>query len=325
MTRGSFLNAIVALAAIGGSTNAVVHLLAIAGRLGIELSLDDFDRTGAGVPLLVDLQPAGRHLMEDFHRAGGLLAVLREVRDLLDPDALTVTGTAAGRLPGRRADLGRDGHPPRATTPLQTDAGIAVLRGNLAPGRRGHQAGRGVAGAAAAPRPGGRLRQHRGHARPHRRPRPRRRRRLGARAARLRPEGLPRHAGGGEHAAAGQAAGAGRARHGADLRRADERHRVRHGRPARGARGGGRRAAGAGRDRRPDHPRRRRPAPRRSTSRRRSWRRASRSAAMHGGLRRARAGAGSASTSTTCMQADPGADLDFLVGSSGHRVSRESH
>ena len=89
---GSFHNAIVALAAIGGSTNAVVHLLAIAGRLGIDLTLDDFDRIGAGVPLLVDLQPAGRFLMEDLHRAGGLLAVLREVRDLLDPTALTVTG-----------------------------------------------------------------------------------------------------------------------------------------------------------------------------------------------------------------------------------------
>ena len=74
VTRGSFLNAIVALAAIGGSTNAVVHLLALAGRLGVELTLDDFDRIGAGVPLLVDLQPAGRHLMEDLHRAGGLLA-----------------------------------------------------------------------------------------------------------------------------------------------------------------------------------------------------------------------------------------------------------
>ena len=90
--EASFLNAIVALAAIGGSTNAVVHLLAIAGRLGIELTLDDFDRIGSRVPLLVDLQPAGRFLMEDFHRAGGLLAVLREVRDLLDPAALTVTG-----------------------------------------------------------------------------------------------------------------------------------------------------------------------------------------------------------------------------------------
>src|SRR4051812_11197701 len=92
LTKGSFANAIVALAAIGGSTNAVVHLLAIAGRLGIDLTIDDFDRIGSRVPVLVDLQPAGRFLMEDFHRAGGLLAVLREVADLLDPAALTVTG-----------------------------------------------------------------------------------------------------------------------------------------------------------------------------------------------------------------------------------------
>ena len=74
LSRGSFLNAIVAVAAVGGSTNVVVHLLAIAGRLGIDLVQDDFDRTGADVPLLVDLQPAGRFLMEDFHRAGGLMA-----------------------------------------------------------------------------------------------------------------------------------------------------------------------------------------------------------------------------------------------------------
>src|SRR5450755_2056536 len=76
LSAASFRNAIVALAALGGSTNAVVHLLAIAGRLGIPLSLDDFDRIGADVPLLVNLQPAGQHLMEDFHRAGGLLAAL---------------------------------------------------------------------------------------------------------------------------------------------------------------------------------------------------------------------------------------------------------
>jgi dihydroxy-acid dehydratase len=132
LTRGSFLNAIVALAAVGGSTNAVVHLLAIAGRLGITLSLDDFDRTGAGVPLLVDLQPAGKHLMEDFHRAGGLLAVLREVQDLLDPDALTVTGKPLvdhlGDAQIWDADVIRS-----RTEPLQADAGIAVLYGNLAP------------------------------------------------------------------------------------------------------------------------------------------------------------------------------------------------
>lgn len=132
LTAGSFRNAIVALAAIGGSTNAVVHLLAIAGRLGVPLSLDDFDRIGAGVPLLVNLQPAGRFLMEDLHRAGGLLAVLREVRDLLDPNALTVTGRPL-------VDYLDDAHiwDPAVisgrSTPLQPDAGIAVLYGNLAP------------------------------------------------------------------------------------------------------------------------------------------------------------------------------------------------
>jgi dihydroxy-acid dehydratase len=131
-TRGSFLNAIVALAAIGGSTNAVVHLLAIAGRLGVELSLDDFDRVGAGVPLLVDLQPAGRHLMEDFHRAGGLLAVLREVQDLLDPDALAVTGRPLVEHLRQARIWDREVIRPRGQ-PLQAGAGIAVLRGNLAP------------------------------------------------------------------------------------------------------------------------------------------------------------------------------------------------
>jgi dihydroxy-acid dehydratase len=132
LSRQSFLNAIVTLAAIGGSTNAVVHLLAIAGRLGVDLSLDDFDRTGAGVPLLVDLQPAGRHLMDDFHRAGGLLAVLREIRDLLDPLALTVTGRPlVEHLEG--AQIWDTSVIRPRDEPLLPDAGIAVLRGNLAP------------------------------------------------------------------------------------------------------------------------------------------------------------------------------------------------
>jgi dihydroxy-acid dehydratase len=129
---GSFRNAIVALAAIGGSTNGVVHLLALAGRLGIDLTLDDFDRIGSGVPLLVDLQPAGRHLMDDFHRAGGLRAVLREVADLLDPEAGTVTGRplvehlADAELVDTEVIRPRD-------RPLQEAAGIVVLRGNLCP------------------------------------------------------------------------------------------------------------------------------------------------------------------------------------------------
>ena len=130
--RGSFLNAIVALAALGGSTNAVVHLLAIAGRLGVELTQDDFDRTGSGVPLLVDLQPAGRYLMEDLHRAGGLQAVLREVRDLLDPTAVTVTGRPLVDYLDDAQVYDREVIRPRAE-PLRPHAGIAVLYGNLAP------------------------------------------------------------------------------------------------------------------------------------------------------------------------------------------------
>jgi dihydroxy-acid dehydratase len=153
LTAGSFANAIVALAAVGGSTNAVVHLLAIAGRLGIPLTLDDFDRIGSGVPVLVDLLPAGRFLMEDLHRAGGLLAVLAQVRDLLDPTALTVTGRplvdALDDAPVWDPQVIR----PRGE-PLVEHGGIAVLRGNLAP------SGAVVKPAAASPH----LMRHRGRA-----------------------------------------------------------------------------------------------------------------------------------------------------------------
>ena len=132
LSRGSFRNAIVALAAVGGSTNAVVHLLAIAGRAGVDLSLDDFDAIGSGVPLLVDLAPAGRYLMDDLFRAGGLLAVLREVTDLLDPDAMTVTGRPLADHLGDARIWDETVIRPRSA-PLQADAGIAVLRGSLAP------------------------------------------------------------------------------------------------------------------------------------------------------------------------------------------------
>ncbi|MFJ8330025.1 IlvD/Edd family dehydratase [Streptomyces sp. NPDC094437] len=132
LTKGSFHNAIVALAAVGGSTNAVVHLLAIAGRLGVDLTLDDFDRIGSRVPVLVDLQPAGRFLMDDLHRAGGLRAVLREVRDLLDPDALTVTGAPLVNSLEDAAVWDSEVIRPRGE-PLVAEGGIAVLRGNLAP------------------------------------------------------------------------------------------------------------------------------------------------------------------------------------------------
>ncbi|GAA5088146.1 IlvD/Edd family dehydratase [Microbacterium yannicii] len=133
LTKASFHNAIVALAAIGGSTNAVVHLLAIAGRLGIDLTIDDFDRIGAEVPLLVNLQPAGRYLMDDLYRAGGFLAVLREVKDLLDPTALTITGRPLVDYLDDARIWDADVIASR-TQPLIPAAGISVLRGTLAPG-----------------------------------------------------------------------------------------------------------------------------------------------------------------------------------------------
>ena len=153
MTTGSFHNAIVALAATGGSTNAVVHLLAIAGRLGIPLTLADFDRVGAGVPMLVDLQPSGRYLMEDLHRAGGLAAVLREVVDLLDSDAVAVDGEPFVNYLTEAQIWDREVIRPRAE-PVVAEAGIAVLYGNLAPD------GAIVKPAAASPH----LLQHRGRA-----------------------------------------------------------------------------------------------------------------------------------------------------------------
>jgi dihydroxy-acid dehydratase len=153
LSKGSFHNAIVALAAIGGSTNAVVHLLAIAGRLGIDLTVDDFDRIGSHVPVLVDLLPAGRFLMDDFHRAGGLLAVLREVSDLLDPDALTVTGKPLVDYLADAPIWDPEVIRTRAT-PIVAEGGIAVLRGNLAP------AGALIKPAAASPH----LLRHRGRA-----------------------------------------------------------------------------------------------------------------------------------------------------------------
>jgi len=132
MTKGSFLNAIVTLAGIGGSTNAVVHLLAIAGRLGINLTLDDFDKTGSKVPLLANLQPAGNHLMEDFFRAGGLLALLNELKDLLDPTPITVTGKPLVNYLSDNSIFDETVIAKR-DKPLQQSAGIAVLYGNLAP------------------------------------------------------------------------------------------------------------------------------------------------------------------------------------------------
>ena len=132
MTKASFENAILTLASIGGSTNAVVHLLAIAGRLGVTLTLDDFDRIGSRTPLLVNLQPSGKYLMEDFYRAGGLSAVFNQLINLLNPKAITVTGKALISTIGD-GEIFDSEVIKTIDKPLQKEAGIAVLRGNIAP------------------------------------------------------------------------------------------------------------------------------------------------------------------------------------------------
>ncbi|MFQ5973918.1 MAG: dihydroxy-acid dehydratase, partial [Alphaproteobacteria bacterium] len=132
LTREAFENAIRMNGAIGGSTNAVVHLIAIAGRLGVELTLDDWDRLGHDVPCLVNLMPSGEYLMEDFYYAGGLPVVMKELSDLLHLDALTVSGSTVGENIAdaenynKEVIFGRD-------APFKAQGGIAVLRGNLAP------------------------------------------------------------------------------------------------------------------------------------------------------------------------------------------------
>jgi dihydroxy-acid dehydratase len=133
LTREAFENAIVVNGAIGGSTNAVVHLIAIAGRIGVPLSLDDWDRLGREVPCLVDLMPSGRYLMEDFYYAGGLPVVMREVASFLHKNALTVNGRTVWENVKDAINYGENVITP-LTQPFKPKGGIAVLRGNLAPG-----------------------------------------------------------------------------------------------------------------------------------------------------------------------------------------------
>jgi len=132
LTRQAFENAVTVNGAIGGSTNAVVHLIALAGRCGIELTLDDWDRLGVDVPCLVNLMPSGKHLMEDFYYAGGLPAVIRELGDRIHKDALTVNGRTMGENTAAAECWNRDVIFPVAK-PFKKQGGIAVLHGNLAP------------------------------------------------------------------------------------------------------------------------------------------------------------------------------------------------
>ena len=134
LTAQAFENAMRVLLAIGGSTNGIVHLTAIAGRLGFDVDLKALDRMGQETPVLVDLKPSGQHYMEDFHKAGGMITLLRELKPLLHLDALTVTGRTLGEeleraAPAFAQDVVRPMH-----NPIYPQGGIAVLQGNLAPG-----------------------------------------------------------------------------------------------------------------------------------------------------------------------------------------------
>ncbi|VTU20467.1 IlvD/Edd family dehydratase [Variovorax sp. PBL-E5] len=134
LTPAAFENAMRVLLAIGGSTNGIVHLTAIAGRMGLDVDLDALDRMGRETPVLLDLKPSGQHYMEDFHKAGGMATLLRELKPLLKLDAMTVTGRTLGEEidragPGFVQEVVRP-----IADPIYPQGGIAVLRGNLAPG-----------------------------------------------------------------------------------------------------------------------------------------------------------------------------------------------
>ena len=131
LTREAFENAIKTLAAIGGSTNAVIHLIAIAGRLGVPLSIDDFDHLASELPCLLNLQPSGEHLMEDFCYAGGLQVVMKEIAHLLHTSIVTSSGHSVADNMAEAVNYDARVIKP-FSEPFKDKAGIAVLRGNLA-------------------------------------------------------------------------------------------------------------------------------------------------------------------------------------------------
>jgi dihydroxy-acid dehydratase len=132
LTKEAFENAIKTLAAIGGSTNAVIHLIAIAGRLGLKLTVDDFDRLASDLPCLVNLQPSGKYLMEDFCYAGGLPVVMKEISQHLHLDLVTANGQTVAANIADAENFNADVIKP-LSAPFKEKAGIAVLRGNLSP------------------------------------------------------------------------------------------------------------------------------------------------------------------------------------------------
>lgn len=134
LTADAFENAIRILLAIGGSTNGIVHLAAIAGRMGLDIDMEALDRLGKETPVLLDLKPTGQFYMEDFHKAGGMATLLRELKPLLKLDTLTVTGRTLGEEIERSGESFPQNVIRPINNPIFAQGGIAVLRGNLAPG-----------------------------------------------------------------------------------------------------------------------------------------------------------------------------------------------
>jgi dihydroxy-acid dehydratase len=154
LTRQAFENAIKVNAAVGGSTNFIIHLTAIAGRLGVPLNLEDYDNLGSRIPLLLNLLPSGKYLMEDFFYAGGLQVVINELRNHLHMDAITVNGKTHGENSRDNCNCYNRDVIADIEKPFIKEAGIAVLKGNLA------ENGAVIKPSAATPR----LMQHRGRA-----------------------------------------------------------------------------------------------------------------------------------------------------------------
>jgi L-arabonate dehydrase len=130
LTREAFENAIKISSAVGGSTNLIIHLIALAGRIGIELTLDDFDKLGSDMPLLLNLMPSGKYLMEDFYYAGGLPVIIDQLKEIIHADALTVNGKTIGENCAGAPCYNRDVIA-SLDNPFKRKAGIAVLKGNL--------------------------------------------------------------------------------------------------------------------------------------------------------------------------------------------------
>jgi len=132
LTREAFENAILVNAAVGGSSNFIIHLIAIAGRIGIDINLDDFDRIGSKIPLLLNLMPSGKYLMEDFYYAGGLPVILNELKDLLHKNIITVTGKNHHENIKGNTECYNDDVIATLENPLIPEAGCVVVKGNLA-------------------------------------------------------------------------------------------------------------------------------------------------------------------------------------------------